>query len=93
MRPEVGVGKVVRSFSSSPSRDNRSKGLGGRAHLGKYCNGFDMAYLQKLHGEYFQTFQHVMVQHDPAAKFSNAFTERLFGPNANLADTSTTAAR
>jgi hypothetical protein len=25
-----------------------------------------------------------MVQHDPAGKFSNAFTERLFGPNAHL---------
>jgi hypothetical protein len=66
------------------------KELGGRPHLGKYCTGFDVEYLQKLHGEYFQTFQHVMVQHDPAGKFSNTFTERLFGPNANLADTSTT---
>jgi hypothetical protein len=25
-----------------------------------------------------------MVQHDPAGKFSNAFTVRLFGPNAHL---------
>jgi hypothetical protein len=40
--------------------------------------------LQKGHGEYFETFRHVMVQHDLAGKFSNAFTERLFGPNANL---------
>jgi hypothetical protein len=29
-----------------------------------------------------------MVRHDPAGKFSNAFTERLFGLNANLTDTS-----
>jgi hypothetical protein len=64
------------------------KELGGRPHLGKYCNGFDVDYLQKLHGEYLQTFQHVMVQHDPPGKFSNAFTERLFGPNAHLADPS-----
>ena len=66
------------------------KELGGRPHLGKYCTGFDVEYLQKLHGEYFQTFQHVMVEHDPAGKFSNTFTKRLFGPDANLADTSTT---
>jgi hypothetical protein len=31
------------------------KELGGRPHLGKYCTGFDVEYLQKLHGEYFQT--------------------------------------
>lgn len=29
------------------------KELGGRPHLGKYCKGFDMEYLKKLHGEYF----------------------------------------
>jgi hypothetical protein len=69
------------------------KELGGRPHLGKYSNGFDVDYLQKLHGEYLQTFKHVMVQHDPAGKFSNAFTERLFGPNAHLADPSTTTMR
>jgi hypothetical protein len=62
------------------------KELGGRPHLGKYCNGFNVDYLQKLHGEYLQTFQHVMVQHDPSGKFSNAFTERLFGNKAHLAD-------
>jgi hypothetical protein len=55
------------------------KELGGRPHLGKYCKGFDMEYLQNLHGEYFETFQRLMVQHDPAGKFSNAFTERLSG--------------
>jgi len=60
------------------------KELGGRPHLGKYCKGFDMEYLQNLHGEYFETFQRLLVQHDPAGKFSNAFTERLFGPNAHL---------
>ena len=69
------------------------KELGGRPHLGKYCKGFDAEYLQKLHGEYFETFQRLMVQHDPAGTFSNAFTERLFGPNTDLADTSTSATR
>ena len=34
-----------------------------------------------------------MVQHDPAGKFSNAFTERLFGPNAHLPGTSATVTR
>jgi hypothetical protein len=69
------------------------KELGGRPHLGKYCKGIDVEYLQKLHGEYFETFQRVMVQHDPAGKFSNAFTERLFGPNASLTDTSARVTR
>jgi L-gulono-1,4-lactone dehydrogenase len=64
------------------------KELGGRPHLGKHCKGFDVGYLQKLHGEYLETFQRVMVQHDPAGKFSNALTERLFGPNANLTNAS-----
>jgi hypothetical protein len=54
--------------------------LGGRPHLGKYCKGFEMGYLRKLHGGHFETFQHLMVQHDPGGRFSNAFTERLFGP-------------
>ena len=53
--------------------------LGGRPHLGKYCKGFDVEYLHKLHGEHFKTFQRLMVQHDPASKFSNAFTKQLFG--------------
>jgi D-arabinono-1,4-lactone oxidase/FAD binding domain len=69
------------------------KELGGRPHLGKYCKGFDAEYLQKIHGEYFETFQRLMVQHDSAGKFSNAFTERLFGPNANLHDTSAAVTR
>jgi hypothetical protein len=69
------------------------KELGGRPHLGKYSKGFDVEYLQKLHGEYFETFQRVMVQHDPAGKFSNAFTKRLFGPNASLTDTSPSVTR
>jgi hypothetical protein len=49
-----------------------------------------MEYLQTVHEEYFETFRRVMVQHDPAGKFSNVFTERLFGPNANLADPAAT---
>jgi L-gulono-1,4-lactone dehydrogenase len=53
--------------------------LGGRPHLGKYCKGFDAEYLHQLHGEHFQTFQRLMLQHDPAGKFSNAFIEQLFG--------------
>lgn len=64
------------------------KELEGRPHLGKYCKGFDMAYLQKLHTEYFQTFQRLIIRHDPAGKFSDAFTERLFGSNASLTDAS-----
>jgi hypothetical protein len=59
----------------------------GRPHLGKYSNGFDMDYLQTLYGEHFEKFQRLMVQHDPAGKFSNAFTERLLGTNARLTAT------
>jgi FAD/FMN-containing dehydrogenase len=69
------------------------KELGGRPHLGKYCKGFDVEYLAKLHGEYFGTFKRLIAQHDPTGKFSNALTERLFGPNANLADTPATGTR
>ena len=64
------------------------KELEGRPHLGKYCKGFNMEYMQKLHGEHFQTFQRLIIRHDPAGKFSNAFTERLFGSNASLTDAS-----
>jgi hypothetical protein len=60
--------------------------VGGRPHLGKYSNGFNMEYLQTLYGEHFEKFQRLMVRHDPAGKFSNAFTERLFGTNARLTD-------
>jgi L-gulono-1,4-lactone dehydrogenase len=66
------------------------RGVDGRPHLGKYSNGFDKEYLQRLYGEHFETFQRLMVRHDPAGKFSNAFTERLFGPSASLIDTSLT---
>jgi hypothetical protein len=58
------------------------KELGGHPHLGKYSKGFDMEYLQKLHGKHFETFQRLIVRHDPTGKFSNAFIGRLFGPNA-----------
>ena len=63
------------------------KELGGRPHLGKYCKDFDAEYLQKLHAEHFETFQRLKIRHDPAGKFSNGFTDRLFGPNARLTDT------
>jgi hypothetical protein len=58
--------------------------LGGRPHLGKYCKGFDVEYLHKVHGDHFKTFQRLMVQRDPAGKFSNAFTEQLFGRTQTL---------
>jgi FAD/FMN-containing dehydrogenase len=57
------------------------KELSGRPHLGKYCKGFDMEYMQKLYGEHFQTFQRLTARHDPVGKFSNAFTQRLFRSN------------
>jgi hypothetical protein len=64
------------------------KELGGRPHLGKYCKGFDVEYLLKLDGEHFETFQRLMARHDPAGKFSNAFTGRILGSTASLTDPS-----
>jgi hypothetical protein len=52
---------------------------GGRPHLGKYCTGFDVEYLQQLYGEHLERFQRLIVEHDPENKFANAFTKRLFG--------------
>jgi hypothetical protein len=59
------------------------KELGGRPHLGKYCEGLDREYLRQVNGEHFETFQRLIARHDPVGKFSNAFTERLFGQNAS----------
>ena len=55
------------------------KDLGARPHLGKYCESFDMEYLEKLHGEELAKFLELKEEHDPYEKFANDFTRRLFG--------------
>ena len=51
---------------------------GARPHLGKYCESIDAGDLQRLHGDYFVDFQHLVGKHDPEGKFANVFTRRLF---------------
>lgn len=55
------------------------KEIGGRPHLGKYCESFTREDLQKLHGEDFTTFLKLVDEHDPDGKFANGLTRRLFG--------------
>lgn len=55
------------------------KEIGGRPHLGKYCESFTKEELQKLHGEDFTKFLELVDSHDPEGKFANDLTRRLFG--------------
>ena len=55
------------------------KQIGGRPHLGKYCRAITADDLQRLHGEHFAAFQRLVARHDPAGRFTNAFTRRLIG--------------
>jgi hypothetical protein len=58
------------------------KEIGGRPHLGKYCEGSRKEDLAKLHGDKFVRFLDLVEQHDPERKFANGFTRRLFGHGA-----------
>ena len=53
--------------------------VGGRPHLGKWCETVSRDDLERLHGEYFDQFLHLVGMHDPQGKFINDFTRRLFG--------------
>jgi hypothetical protein len=55
------------------------KEIGGRPHLGKYCEGFRKEDLADLHGDKFVRFLDLVEQHDPERKFANVFTRRLLG--------------
>ena len=55
------------------------KEIKARPHLGKFCEGFGKADLEKLHGDNFTKFLNLVEKHDPKGKFSNKFTRRLFG--------------
>ena len=58
------------------------KKIEARPHLGKYCEGFDKAYLAQVHGANFTKFLELVEEHDPDGKFANEFTRRLFGHGA-----------
>lgn len=53
------------------------KTTGTRPHLGKYCESIDKSDMERIHQQYFIKFQQLMAEHDPEAKFANAFTRRL----------------
>lgn len=55
------------------------KEVGGRPHLGKFCEGFDKVDMMELHRDNFTRFLDLVEKHDPDRKFVNEFTQRLFG--------------
>jgi D-arabinono-1,4-lactone oxidase/FAD binding domain len=55
------------------------KEIGARPHLGKFCQSFNKADMAKLHRDNFKRFLNLIAEHDPARKFANEFTYRLFG--------------
>ncbi|HEY5848689.1 MAG TPA: D-arabinono-1,4-lactone oxidase, partial [Microlunatus sp.] len=56
--------------------------IGGRPHLGKYTDGIDGTYLERLYGDDYRTFQALAAAHDPEAKLSNAFTRRMLNQHS-----------
>jgi len=62
------------------------KSIGARPHLGKYCENIASEDLERLHGEHFARFRQLVAQHDPAGKFANNFTRRLFASEAQQND-------
>ena len=57
--------------------------LGGRPHLGKYSEKVDKDYLAQLYGQNFARFCELVAEFDPAGKFANDFTRRLFGDTSS----------
>lgn len=55
------------------------KEVGGRPHLGKFCESFDKVDMMELHRDNFMRFLELVEKHDPDRKFANEFTRRLFG--------------
>lgn len=54
--------------------------IGGRPHLGKWCESWTSADLARMHGADFTRFRELRQRHDPNGRFRNDFTDRLFGP-------------
>jgi FAD/FMN-containing dehydrogenase len=55
------------------------KEIGARPHLGKFCEAYTRADLERLHGQHFAEFLRLVQEYDPEGKLVNAFTRRLFG--------------
>jgi len=58
--------------------------LGGRPHLGKWNKRVNRRYLASVHGQSFARFRELVKEYDPAGKFVNEYTRRLFEPDAVL---------
>ncbi len=56
--------------------------LGGRPHLGKWNKRVNRRYLAHVHRQNFARFRELVKKHDPAGKFVNEYTRRLFEPDA-----------
>jgi FAD/FMN-containing dehydrogenase len=56
--------------------------LGGRPHLGKWNKRVNRRYLAHVQGQNFARFRELVKEHDPAGKFVNEYTRRLFEPDA-----------
>jgi FAD/FMN-containing dehydrogenase len=54
------------------------KQIRAKPHLGKFCETLNRHDLERLHGEYFAKFKHLLKENDPQNKFANDFTRRLF---------------
>eukprot|EP00026_Physarum_polycephalum_P007812 Phypoly_transcript_07880.p1 GENE.Phypoly_transcript_07880~~Phypoly_transcript_07880.p1 ORF type:complete len:371 (+),score=50.22 Phypoly_transcript_07880:435-1547(+) len=52
---------------------------GGKPHLGKWTT-VTSDYMRKVHGANFDTFLKIRRRFDPHGKFSNTFTDQVFGP-------------
>lgn len=50
-----------------------------RPHMGKYCQSFTPADMQRLHGQNFTRFVDIARQYDPQGKFVGDYTNRVFG--------------
>jgi hypothetical protein len=55
------------------------KKIGARPHLGKFCESFSKADMEKLHRDNFTNFMALVAKHDPDHKFANELTRQLFG--------------
>ncbi|MEM7093094.1 MAG: D-arabinono-1,4-lactone oxidase [Actinomycetota bacterium] len=54
--------------------------IGGKPHLGKWCETLTDADMRAMHGAAFEQFQQLRKLHDPNGRFANRFTERVLGP-------------
>ncbi len=53
------------------------KEVGARPHLGKFCQSFRKADLERLHENHFTRFRELVAEYDPESKFTNKLTRRI----------------